>query len=144
MELSSPSFENGGSIPTKYTKKGENISPPLIFSNVPENAKSLALIVDDPGGPLITFVHWLVWNIPSNTTKIMEGEKIIYPQGKNTLGKHGYIGPCPPFGKHQYFFKLYALDKTIDLEVGANKKKLEKAISKHIITEAHLTGTSKK
>ncbi len=144
MELSSPSFEKGGSIPTKYTKKGENISPPLIFSKIPENAKSLALIMDDPGGPLITFVHWLVWNIPPNTTKIMEGEKIIYPQGKNTLGKHGYVGPCPPFGMHHYFFKLYALDKTIDLEVGSNKKKLEKAISKHIIAEAQLTGTSKK
>jgi Raf kinase inhibitor-like YbhB/YbcL family protein len=144
MELSSPSFENGGSIPFKYTKKGENISPPLIINNVPENAKSLALIMDDPGGPLITFVHWLVWNIPPHTTKIMEGEKIIYPQGKNTLHKHSYIGPSPPFGIHRYFFKLYALDKTIDLKPGANKKKLEKAISKHIIAEAKLIGTSKK
>jgi Raf kinase inhibitor-like YbhB/YbcL family protein len=144
MELSSPSFENGETIPIKYTKKGENISPPLIFSNVPENAKSLVLIMDDPGGPLITFVHWLVWNIPPNTTKIMEREKIIYPQGKNTLRKHGYVGPCPPFGTHRYFFKLYALDKTIDLEPGANKKKLERAISKHIIAEAKLIGNSKK
>lgn len=144
MELSSPSFENGGSIPTKYTKEGENISPPLIFSNVPENAKSLVLIMDDPGGPLITFVHWLVWNIPPNTTKILEGEKIIYPQGKNTLRKQGYVGPCPPFGLHRYFFKLYALDKTIDLEPGANKKRLERAISKHIIAEAQTTGTVKK
>lgn len=144
MELSSPSFENGGSIPTKYTKNGENISPPLIFSNVPENAKSLVLIMDDPGGPFITFVHWLVWNIPPNTVKILEGETIIYPQGNNTLRKHGYVGPCPPFGTHRYFFKLYALDKTIDLEPGANKKRLERAISKHIIVEAQMIGTVKK
>ena len=81
MELSSPSFENGGSIPTKYTKNGENISPPLIFSNVPENAKSLVLIMDDPGGPLITFVHWLVWNIPPNTAKILEGRDYHLPSG---------------------------------------------------------------
>ena len=144
MELSSPSFENGGSIPTKYTKNGENISPPLIFSNVPENAKSLVLIMDDPGGPLITFVHWLVWNIPPNTAKILEGETIIYSQGKNTLRKHGYVGPWPPFGIHRYFFKLYALDKIIDLEPGANKKRLERAISKHIIVEAQMIGTVKK
>ena len=130
MELSSSSFENGGSIPVKYARKGENISPPLIFSNVPKNAKSLALIVDDPGGPLITFVHWLIWNIPPNTTEITEGEKIIYPQGKNTLRKHGYVGPSPPFGIHRYFFKLYALDKTVDLEPGTNKKKLEKSSMK--------------
>jgi len=144
MEVSSPSFENGGTIPTKYIKNGENISPPLIFSNVPENAKSLVLIMDDPGGPLITFVHWLVWNIPSNTAKILEGENIIYPQGKNTLRKHGYVGPCPPFGIHRYFFRLYALDTTIDLEPGANKKRLEKEISKHIIAEAQMIGTVKK
>ena len=100
--------------------------------------------MDDPGGPLITFVHWLVWNIPPNTTKILEGKKIIYPQGKNTLRKCGYVGPCPPFGIHRYFFKLYALDKTVDLEPGANKKKLEKAISKHIIAEAQLIGNLKK
>ena len=141
MKISSPAFENGMPMPIEYTGTGDNILPPLAFSDVPENAKSLAIILDDPGGPLITFVHWTVWNIPSDTMGISKGENITYPQGRNSLRKQGYLGPCPPFGKHQYFFKLYALDTLLDLDPGVPKKKLEKAMSGHILTEAQLTCT---
>lgn len=144
MNISSPAFKNRESIPDKYSRNGKNISPPLFFNNVPEDAKSLVLIMDDPGGPLIRFVHWTIWNIPSNVTEISEGEKVIYPQGKNTLRKCGYLGPCPPFGIHRYFFKLYALDMILNLKPGATKKKLEKAMFGHIMAEAQLIGTFKK
>lgn len=140
MKLSSPAFENEGVIPAEYTCDGKNISPPLIISDVPENAKSLALIMDDPDAPFGTFVHWLIWNIPPNTTNIPEGGNISYPQGKNDFRKQGYGGPCPPFGTHRYFFKLYALDTLLDLEEGAKKKDLLKAMSGHIIEETQLIG----
>jgi len=144
MEIVSTAFENGNSMPVKYAKKGDNIPPPLKFENVPENTKSLALIVDDPGGPLITFVHWVVWNIPPNIAEISKGANITYPQGKNSFRKQGYLGPCPPHGKHNYFFKLYALDVMLDLNQGATKKKIVKAMSGHIIAEAQLMGTFQK
>lgn len=140
MRISSPAFENNGFIPSKYTCDGENISPPLIISNVPEETKSLALIMDDPDAPLTTFVHWLVWNIPPNITEIPEGEKLSYPQGKNSFGRQGYGGPCPPFGTHRYFFKLYALDTVLKLEEGAKKKQLLNAMSGHILEDAELLG----
>ena len=140
MKLSSPAFENGEAIPVEYTCDGKNISPPLIISGVPENTKSLALIMEDPDAPLITFVHWLVWNIPPDTKEISKGENISYPQGKNGFGKQRYGGPCPPFGTHRYFFKLYALDTVLDLKEGAKKKDLLKAMSGHIIEETELIG----
>jgi len=144
MELFSPAFGDGEPIPFEYSRAGNNIPPPLTFKNVPENAKSLALIMDDPGGPLIRFIHWNVWNIPPNITDISRGEDIIYPQGKNSLRKQGYIGPFPPFGEHNYFFTLYALDTLLDLKSGATKKELEKVMSGHIIAKAQLRGTFKR
>ena len=144
MELFSPVFRDGDPIPFEYSRAGKNIPPPLNFKNVPENARSLALIMDDPGGPLIRFVHWIVWNIPPNITDISRGKDIIYSQGKNSLGKQGYIGPFPPFGEHTYFFTLYALDTLLNLKSRATKKELEKAMSGHIIAKAQLRGTFKR
>jgi len=144
MELSSPAFENGAPLPIEYTNIGDNITPPLNIRNIPENAKSLAIIMDDPGGKIIKFVHWIVWNIPPSKNSIEKGEKILYPQGKNSFRKLGYLGPCPPYGEHQYFLKVYALDAMLHLKSGVSKKKLEEAMSGHIIDEAQLTCTFKK
>ncbi|MFW6120451.1 MAG: YbhB/YbcL family Raf kinase inhibitor-like protein, partial [Petrotogales bacterium] len=133
MKLSSPAFENEESIPNEYTCEGADVSPPLMFSEIPEDTKSLALIVDDPDAPMGTWVHWVIWNIPPDTISFSKGENITFPQGKNDFGKQKYGGPCPPSGTHRYFFKLYALDTMFDLEAGATKKQLEKAMSGHII-----------
>ena len=141
MKLSSPAFENGGAIPVEYTCDGADVFPILSFSDVPENAKSLALIVDDPDAPMGTWVHWLVWNIPANKTGFSKGENITFPQGKNDFGKLDYGGPCPPSGTHRYYFKLYALDTMLDLNKGSTKKQLESAMSEHVIEEVQLMGT---
>lgn len=141
MKLSSSVFENEEAIPSEYTCDGADVSPALTFSAIPENTKSLALIMDDPDAPMGTWVHWLVWNIPPNVTGFSKGENITYPQGKNDFGKLDYGGPCPPSGIHRYFFKLYALDTMLELKEGANKKQLESAMPGHIIEEAQLMGT---
>ena len=141
MKLSSPAFENEGIIPTEYTCDGADVSPPLIFSDVPENTTSLALIMDDPDAPGGTFVHWLVWNISANISGFSKGEDIVFPQGMNDFGTQKYGGPCPPSGTHRYFFKLYALDTTLALQEGSTKSQLEETISGHIIEEAELIGT---
>jgi len=141
MKLFSSAFEHGEAIPSEYTCDGSDVSPPLTFSNIPENTKSLALIVDDPDAPMGTWVHWLIWNVQPNITGFSKGENFTYPQGKNDFGKLDYGGPCPPSGTHRYFFKSYALDTMLDLRKGANKKQLEEAMSGHIIEEAQLMGT---
>jgi Raf kinase inhibitor-like YbhB/YbcL family protein len=141
MKLSSSAFENNETIPSEYTCDGADVSPPLSFSNVPKNTKSLALIMDDPDAPMGTWVHWLVWNIPVNTTGFSKGENITYLQGKNDFGRYDYGGPCPPSGTHRYFFKLYALDVMLQLNKGSTKKQLESAMSGHILEEAQLIGT---
>lgn len=144
MKVFSPAFENGKQIPIKYTKRGENIPPPLLFEEIPENTKSLAIIVEDPNGPLIKFVHWVIWNIPPTTTEIPEGKEITYPQGKNSFLKKGYLGPCPPSGEHKYFFNVYALDVMLKIKPNSSRKKVEKAMSNHIIEKATLTGIYKR
>ena len=140
MKLSSSAFEDDGAIPSEYTCDGADVSPPLTFSSIPEKTESFALIVDDPDAPMGTWVHWLVWNIPTNKTVFSKGDNNTYPQGRNDFGKLDYGGPCPPSGTHHYFFKLYALDTMLELEEGANKKQLESAMSRHIIEEAQLLG----
>lgn len=134
-------FEHNGKIPSKYTCDGEDAAPEITISEVPSNAKELVLIVDDPDAPMGTWVHWLVYNIPSTTVKLdalslPEGVK----QGKTDFQRIGWGGPCPPSGTHRYFFKLYAIDKQLDLPQGVRKPELEKAIKDHIIEKAELIG----
>lgn len=138
-------FANNEQIPSKYTCDGEDAAPELTISEVPPNAKSLVLIVDDPDAPLGTWVHWVLFNIPPSATKIdyynlPEGSKL----GLNDFGKAGWGGPCPPSGVHRYFFKLYAVDKTIDLLPGAKKTQVEKEIKNHVIEKAELIGLYKR
>ncbi len=141
MKILSPAFQNNQQIPSKYTCDKANINPPLEFSDILQNAKSLVLIVDDPDAPSGTWTHWTLWNIPPTTTKI---EEKSVPQeaveGVTSFGKPGYGGPCPPSGTHHYFFKLYALDTTISLDSKADVKQLVQTISGHIIQEAQLVG----
>jgi Raf kinase inhibitor-like YbhB/YbcL family protein len=144
MEIKSSAFTEGKPIPQKYTCKGADISPPLIFSNIPSGAKSLALIVDDPDAPSGTFDHWIAWNIPPTTTSLPEGAKLQF-QGKNSYSVNHYRGPCPPPGKpHRYFFKIYALDTTFNLPQGITKHQLESAMEGHIFGKSELIGTFQK
>ncbi|MDP2650809.1 MAG: YbhB/YbcL family Raf kinase inhibitor-like protein [bacterium] len=146
MRLESSAFEHEGVIPAKYTCDGGNINPPLKISEVPEGAKSLVLIMDDPDVPKNLrpdgmWDHWLVWNIPPATTEIPEGQEPAGVVGKNTGGSFGYRGPCPPDREHRYFFKLYALDTMFDLSPETTTKSdLEAAMQKHILSQAELMG----
>jgi hypothetical protein len=138
MKISSV-FENNGKIPKKYTCDGANVSPPLKISNVPKNAKSLALILDDPDAPSGTFTHWVAFGISPKKTQFVEGEKKGFIEGITGLGKPGYVGPCPPSGVHRYFFKLYALDFLVDSST-KSKQELITAMQNHIIQTATLAG----
>ena len=151
LEIKSPVFENGGSIPAKYTCKGEDASPPLTFSGVPKEAKSLALICDDPDAPMGTWVHWVIYNMPADQPGLDEGvpRDNALPngalQGMTDFRRVGYGGPCPPpGGAHRYYFKLYALDAILDLKPGATKKALLEEMEGHIIAEAQLMGKFKR
>jgi hypothetical protein len=141
LEITSPDFSNGGDIPSRFTCQGRNDNPGLRFNNIPENAKSLALILDDPDAPRGTFNHWLVWNITTDTKEFTTGST---PQGiatgTNDAGKTGYFGPCPPSGVHRYYFRLYALDKTLDLPKTTKRGALDKALKGHILAQATLMG----
>lgn len=146
LEIKSPAFQNGQFISKKYSCEGEDLSPPLIFENIPQNTKSLALIVDDPDAPMGNWDHWIVFNISPQIREIKEGET---PEGSvsgiNDFGKLEYGGPCPPPGKpHRYFFKLYALDIVLDLKQGVRKNLLGKAMEGHILGQAQLIGLYKR
>lgn len=145
IKLSSTAFQDNGLIPVKYTCDGSDINPPLAIENVPPGAKSLALIVDDPDAPMGTWVHWLVWNIAPNTKEIKENS---VPQGAglgmNDFRRQAYGGPCPPSGTHRYFFKLYALDTTLNLSSRAKKADIEKAMKGHIISQGQIIGLYKR
>ena len=152
FQLTSDAFAHGQSIPAKYSCVGKNISPAFAWSDPPAGAQSFALIVDDPDAPMGTWVHWVLFNIPANTRALQEdlpitGKNIdpnaIYV-GKNSAGKIGYDGPCPPSGAHRYFFKLYALDTTISLLPGATKDQLLKEMDGHILAQTELMGTFSK
>ncbi|GBC75647.1 Putative lipoprotein LppC [archaeon HR06] len=138
----SKAFGEGENIPIKYTCDGENISPPLEWKSIPENSVSLALIVEDPDAPFGTFTHWIVFNIDKNIKGFEEGklpEKV--KQGVNDFGNNRYDGPCPPKGeKHRYIFRLFALDKELDLSKDVKRNEFLNAIKAHVIAEARLTG----
>lgn len=146
MIITSPVFQDKQFLPVKYSCAGENISPPLKFENVPAGTKSLALFLEDPDAPAGTFDHWLVFDIPPQTGGIKEGG---FPPGalagRNSAGETKYYGPCPPPGKaHRYVFSLYALDLVLPLKAGADKAKIEKAMTGHQLAKASLTGLFKR
>ncbi len=140
-------FKDGGDIPRKYTCDGANVNPKLMISGVPQNAKSLAIIMDDPDAPIGTFVHWVAWNIEvtGNSVEIPEAvprSTSTMLQGINDFGKAGYDGPCPPpgHGKHHYHFKIYALDTVLNLSGRVKKKDLERAMKGHILGQTEIVG----
>lgn len=145
MQLTSTTFANNGAIPAKYTCDGEDVNPPLTIAGVPEGTKSLVLIVDDPDVPKSIredgiWDHWVVFNIPPDTTEISAGTEPAGVHGKGTSGDTGYHGPCPPDGQHRYFFKLYALDTVLNLGEGAGKAEVEQAMTGHILEQIELIG----
>ena len=151
FRLTSTAFEEREAIAERYTCDGEDVSPPLRWTGVPEGAVSVALIVDDPDAPRGTWVHWVLYSLPADVTELPEGvsttavtaESAI--NGENDFGDLGYGGPCPPRGDpHRYFFKLYALDSALDLESGDEKEELLKAMEGHVVTETSLMGTYKR
>ncbi len=147
IQLTSSAFAEGEFIPVKYTCDGDDISPPLQWSNVPAGTRSLALIGDDPDAPAGTWVHWVIYNIPPAVSELATGvpkTKTIAGgarQGITDFKRIGYGGPCPPRGNpHRYFFKLYALDRELPLEPGATKQNLLNAMKGHILAEGQLMG----
>ncbi|HKK15270.1 MAG TPA: YbhB/YbcL family Raf kinase inhibitor-like protein [Gammaproteobacteria bacterium] len=151
LTLTSPAFTHEGSIPARYTCDGQDISPELEWSGVPENASSLVLIVDDPdapdpAAPKMTWVHWVLYNLPADSGSLAQGiSQSDLPkgtlQGVNDWKKTGYGGPCPPIGRHRYFHKLYALDTLLPDLGQPSKTAVERAMAGHIIEETVLMGT---
>lgn len=152
LSISSPSFANNGEIPSKHTCEGTNISAPLAWSGAPAGTKSLALIMDDPDAPdprapKMTWVHWVVYDIPADTTGLAEGVQKLPAgarEGKNDWKRTGYGGPCPPIGRHRYFHKLYALDVVLPDLGEPTKADLERAMQGHILAKGELVGTYQK
>jgi Raf kinase inhibitor-like YbhB/YbcL family protein len=143
MEIRSTAFNNNEAIPGRYSCQGEKINPPLTFSGVPQGTASLALVVDDPDAPNGTFDHWVMWNLPSSLSEIPENWELEpgVSVGANGVGDSKWTAPCPPSGTHHYHFKLYALDRKLDLAEGSSKGDLEKAMEGHIVAQTELVGT---
>jgi len=140
MKITSSAFQQGANIPSKFTCDGANTNPPLQISDVPPEAKSLVLIVDDPDAPSGLFTHWAVWNTSPQTNTIAEGSTPKGVQGTNDFGRSGYGGPCPPSGMHRYYFKIFALDRELDLPFGAKRSQLDAAMKGHVIAQGELMG----
>ena len=148
IAVTSPAFTEGSPIPVEYTCQGDNISPVLKWANVPDDTKSMALIMDDPDAPGRTFVHWVLYNIPATANGLSEAstretaQSMGAAEGRSGSGRSGYGGPCPPSGSpHRYFFRVYALDTTIELDEGATKTQLLEAMQGKIIAQGELVGT---
>lgn len=150
IKITSSAFSEGGLIPAKYTCDGSDISPPLQWESVPDGTMSIALISDDPDAPVGTWVHWVIYDLPAETRELEEnipGDKILpngARQGLSDFGRIGYGGPCPPSGTHRYFFKIYALDKKLELAAGAKKSELLDAMEGHILGQGQLIGKYKR
>jgi Raf kinase inhibitor-like YbhB/YbcL family protein len=140
MKITSPTFQEGGNIPSKFTCDGGETSPPLQIAEIPSGAKSLALVVDDPDAPGGLFTHWIVWNISPQTNTIAEGSAPKGVHGTNDFGKSGYGGPCPPSGTHRYYFKIFALDRELDLPPGTKRSQLDAAMKGHVVAQGELMG----
>jgi Raf kinase inhibitor-like YbhB/YbcL family protein len=139
ISVSSSAFQAGGTIPAQFTCKGVDQNPPLQFQGTLKEAKSLVLIVDDPDAPSGLFTHWLVWNIDPGAKQI--GENSVPAgavQGTNDFGKTGYGGPCPPSGIHRYYFRLFALDRKLDLKPGAKRAAVDRALKNHVLARGEL------
>jgi len=151
IKVTTPAFAEGQPIPVKHTGGGADVSPALKWSGIPQGAKSIAIICDDPDAPMGTWVHWVAWNIPADAAELAEGvaKKEELPngirQGMNGWPRLGYNGPMPPPGKaHRYYFKIYALDVKLDLKPKATKEKLLEAMKGHVLAEGQLMGTHKR
>ena len=154
LSFTSPKFANHGEIPVEHTCEGDDVSPPLAWSDVPEGAMSLALIVDDPdapdpAAPKRTWVHWVLYNLPATATGLPEGARAnelwrSAREGQNDWKRTGWGGPCPPIGRHRYFFKLFALDTVLPDAGALTKAELEEAMKEHVIARAELVGTYQK
>ena len=142
LTITSPSFEHNGFIPAKYTCDGPDINPAIRIEDFPRETKSLALIIDDPDAPGKTWIHWVVWNI--SPTDMIRENTIPGVEGINDFQRIHYGGPCPPSGIHRYFHKIYALDSVLELEQGASKEQLLKAMEDHIIGKGELIGRYKR
>lgn len=146
LTITSSAFKESEMIPSKYTCDGKNISPPLEWEIAPQGTQSFALISDDPDAPMGTWIHWVMWNIPAETNELPENVQQTKEltdgtkQGLNSSHKYGYTGPCPPSGTHRYYFKLYALDKTLELKGDVTKEQLLDAMEGHILAESSLMG----
>lgn len=146
LKLTSTAFAEGAMIPKRHTCDGQDVSPPLSWTGLPPGVQSLALIMDDPDAPVGTWDHWVLFNIPADAAGLPEGipgkaeldNGAVH--GKNSWGRLGYGGPCPPGGTHRYFFKLYALDTPLELESGVSKSRLLNSIEKNTLARAQLMG----
>ncbi len=150
ISVSAEAFKEGEIIPREYTCDGDDISPSLSWKGVPANAKSIALVMDDPDAPGGTFVHWVLFNVPAGTQKLpkgMPGNETLPDgslQGKTDFGRIGYGGPCPPGGTHRYYFRLYALDTRLNLQPGITRQQLDNAMKGHILATGELMGRYKR
>jgi Raf kinase inhibitor-like YbhB/YbcL family protein len=149
MKITSTAFKTQGIIPSRYTCEGDEINPPLHFSDIPQEAKSLVLIMDDPDVPKSLkadgmWDHWVLFNILPSVQKIEENTTPLCKSGMTTSGHTRYVGPCPPDREHRYFFKLYALDIMLNLPSGSTKKEVEKAMNSHILAQCELIGLYEK
>jgi len=141
MRITSQAFTDGGKIPDKYTLYGDNLIPPLHLEDVPEKARSLALVVEDPDAPNGTFNHWILFNMDPRTREIKENcVPVMATQGRNDFGEVEYDGPKPPSGEHRYYFKAYALDAMLPLARGTRRQDLEREIKEHVLASATLMG----
>ena len=152
LAIHSPAFEPGGAIPTRYTCEGDDTSPELRFSGAPAGAKSLALVVQDPDAPdprapKMTYVHWVLYDLPPDSSGLPEGARALPPgarEGTNDWKRTGYGGPCPPIGRHRYYFRLFALDAALGDLGKPTRARLEQAMQGHVLETAELMGTYEK
>lgn len=146
LKLISPAFSNGSQIPKQYTCEGADVSPPLFWQNPPEDTQSFVLIVDDVDAVAGDWVHWLLFNIPANVWLLSEAAEVPKGalRGQNSWGQISYRGPCPPVGKHHYFFKLYALDTVLNLKANTTRQELLDAMNDHVLETSELMGVYSK
>lgn len=146
--LNSSAFASASEIPSQYTCKGEDLSPALQWNGAPAKTVAFAMIMDDPDAPAGVWVHWVLWNVPRSTTSLREGVARDgqlddgSQQGRNSFGKTGYNGPCPPSGQtHRYYFRLFALDAKLNLPADADRSQLDAAMKSHVLAQAEYMGT---